>query len=55
VTGGSHGSRTLNEASRSSWPFFQEAEFKIHFRLQCGTARQPSWPGNSARLGCEET
>ena len=51
VTGGSHGSRTLNEASRSSWPFFQRAGFKIHFRLQCGAARQPQLAEEFSKTG----
>jgi len=38
VTGGSQGSRTLNQAARSSWPLFREAGFQIRFILQTGIA-----------------
>ncbi len=36
VTGGSRGSRTLNEASRLSWPLFRDSGLPIRFTLQCG-------------------
>jgi UDP-N-acetylglucosamine--N-acetylmuramyl-(pentapeptide) pyrophosphoryl-undecaprenol N-acetylglucosamine transferase len=36
VTGGSQGSRTLNCASRESWPLFRETARPIRFILQAG-------------------
>lgn len=36
VTGGSQGSRTLNEAARQSWPLLKKAGFPIDFTLQTG-------------------
>jgi UDP-N-acetylglucosamine--N-acetylmuramyl-(pentapeptide) pyrophosphoryl-undecaprenol N-acetylglucosamine transferase len=36
VTGGSRGSRTLNQAARDSWPLFRAAPFPVRFVLQCG-------------------
>lgn len=38
VTGGSQGSRTLNQAARDSWTRFREARLPVHFILQTGTA-----------------
>jgi len=38
VTGGSQGSRTLNRASRESWPLFRQAGFPVRFILQTGKA-----------------
>ena len=40
ITGGSLGSRTLNEAARASWPLFREAGLNIRFRLQTGAAME---------------
>jgi UDP-N-acetylglucosamine--N-acetylmuramyl-(pentapeptide) pyrophosphoryl-undecaprenol N-acetylglucosamine transferase len=39
VTGGSQGSRRLNEAAEGSWPLFRKANFPIEFTLQAGRAR----------------
>jgi UDP-N-acetylglucosamine--N-acetylmuramyl-(pentapeptide) pyrophosphoryl-undecaprenol N-acetylglucosamine transferase len=36
ITGGSQGSRTLNEASRRSWPLFREARFPVRILHQAG-------------------
>ena len=36
ITGGSRGSRTLNEAFRQSWPLFQQAGMRVRFRHQSG-------------------
>jgi UDP-N-acetylglucosamine--N-acetylmuramyl-(pentapeptide) pyrophosphoryl-undecaprenol N-acetylglucosamine transferase len=36
VTGGSQGSRTLNRASRESWPLFRKAACPVRFILQTG-------------------
>jgi UDP-N-acetylglucosamine--N-acetylmuramyl-(pentapeptide) pyrophosphoryl-undecaprenol N-acetylglucosamine transferase len=38
ITGGSQGSRTLNEAARQSWPLFREAGLPVRFIHQTGTA-----------------
>ena len=38
ITGGSQGSRTLNRASRESWPLFQKAGFPIRIVHQSGKA-----------------
>jgi UDP-N-acetylglucosamine--N-acetylmuramyl-(pentapeptide) pyrophosphoryl-undecaprenol N-acetylglucosamine transferase len=38
ITGGSQGSRTLNEAARASWPMFQQAGAPVRFIHQTGTA-----------------
>ena len=38
ITGGSQGSRTLNEAARQSWPLFQKAGLPVHLIHQTGTA-----------------
>jgi len=38
ITGGSQGSRTLNEAARASWPLFRQAGAAIRFIHQTGTA-----------------
>ena len=36
ITGGSQGSRTLNWASRQSWPLFREAKFPVRITHQSG-------------------
>ena len=36
ITGGSGGSRTLNQAARQSWPLFRAASFPIHILHQTG-------------------
>ena len=36
ITGGSQGSRTLNRASRESWPLFRAAGFRVRIVHQCG-------------------
>lgn len=36
ITGGSQGSRTLNEAARASWPFFAKSEIPVRFIHQTG-------------------
>jgi UDP-N-acetylglucosamine--N-acetylmuramyl-(pentapeptide) pyrophosphoryl-undecaprenol N-acetylglucosamine transferase len=38
ITGGSQGSRTLNQAARDSWPLFRDAASPVRFILQTGTA-----------------
>jgi UDP-N-acetylglucosamine--N-acetylmuramyl-(pentapeptide) pyrophosphoryl-undecaprenol N-acetylglucosamine transferase len=36
ITGGSQGSRTLNQAAQQSWPLFRKAGFPIRLVHQCG-------------------
>lgn len=36
ITGGSQGSRTLNQAARQSWPLFRKAGFPVRFLHQTG-------------------
>jgi UDP-N-acetylglucosamine--N-acetylmuramyl-(pentapeptide) pyrophosphoryl-undecaprenol N-acetylglucosamine transferase len=47
ITGGSQGSRTLNNAARESWPRFKAAGLPVRFVHQSGTAMfdelQRSW------------
>ena len=38
ITGGSQGSRTLNQAAAGSWRYFREAAFPVRFIHQTGTA-----------------
>lgn len=38
ITGGSQGSRTLNEAARSSWPMFRATGASVRFIHQTGTS-----------------
>src|SRR5579863_2308631 len=38
ITGGSQGSRTLNEAARGSWSYFREARVPVRFIHQTGVA-----------------
>ncbi len=38
ITGGSQGSRTLNQAFAASWPLFQKEGVKVTFRHQSGVA-----------------
>ena len=38
ITGGSQGSRTLNEAARQSWPLFRKSELPVRFLHQTGSA-----------------
>jgi UDP-N-acetylglucosamine--N-acetylmuramyl-(pentapeptide) pyrophosphoryl-undecaprenol N-acetylglucosamine transferase len=38
ITGGSQGSRTLNQAARASWPLFRKSQLSVRFLLQTGRA-----------------
>jgi UDP-N-acetylglucosamine--N-acetylmuramyl-(pentapeptide) pyrophosphoryl-undecaprenol N-acetylglucosamine transferase len=38
ITGGSQGSRTLNQAARASWPLFQKSQLPVSLVLQTGRA-----------------
>jgi len=39
ITGGSQGSRTLNEAARASWPLFRESGLRVRFLHQTGAGQ----------------
>jgi len=51
TTGGSRGSRTLNEAFRASWPLFQRAGARLRFRHQSGVEAQAELAAAFARTG----
>jgi UDP-N-acetylglucosamine--N-acetylmuramyl-(pentapeptide) pyrophosphoryl-undecaprenol N-acetylglucosamine transferase len=53
VTGGSQGSRTLNEAARGSWSYFREARFPVRFIHQAGTASHAALALKLAESGIE--
>jgi UDP-N-acetylglucosamine--N-acetylmuramyl-(pentapeptide) pyrophosphoryl-undecaprenol N-acetylglucosamine transferase len=53
ITGGSQGSRTLNQAARESWPFFRKAGFPIRIVHQAGTAAVEALRDEFARSGLE--
>jgi UDP-N-acetylglucosamine--N-acetylmuramyl-(pentapeptide) pyrophosphoryl-undecaprenol N-acetylglucosamine transferase len=36
ITGGSRGSRALNQAARDSWPMFRDSAMNVRIVLQCG-------------------
>lgn len=51
VTGGSRGARTLNRASRESWPLFRAAEAPIRIVHQSGTSEHESLVKEFAAAG----
>ena len=53
ITGGSQGSRTLNEAARGSWSYFREARFPVRFIHQTGTAAHDALARKFADSGME--
>ena len=53
ITGGSQGSRTLNEAARGSWPLFQEAKLPVRFLHQTGTHSLAKLKAEFAETGQE--
>ncbi|MDQ6664145.1 MAG: undecaprenyldiphospho-muramoylpentapeptide beta-N-acetylglucosaminyltransferase [Acidobacteriota bacterium] len=52
ITGGSQGSRTLNEAARTSWPLFQQSGLPVRFLHQTGSASFNAIERDFARSGC---
>lgn len=52
ITGGSQGSRTLNEAARASWPLFRESGLPVRFLHQTGSAGFDSVQREFAESGC---
>lgn len=53
ITGGSQGSRTLNEAARGSWTYFREAHFPVRFIHQTGSASYEVLARRFAEAGME--
>jgi UDP-N-acetylglucosamine--N-acetylmuramyl-(pentapeptide) pyrophosphoryl-undecaprenol N-acetylglucosamine transferase len=53
MTGGSQGSRTLNQAARESWPLFQKAGFPVRMIVQTGPAAHASVAADFACSGIE--
>ena len=55
ITGGSQGSRTLNEAARGSWNYFREAALPVRFIHQTGTAAHETLVKKFSETGLEGT
>src|SRR5271169_3122444 len=53
ITGGSQGSRRLNEAVRGSWSYFREARFPVRFIHQTGTAAHAALAEKFAENGMD--
>ena len=53
ITGGSQGSRTLNNAARESWKYFREATFPVRFIHQTGRNMHEELAAEFARTGLE--
>src|SRR5207302_2996780 len=53
ITGGSQGSRTLNEAGRQSWPLFRKAGLAVRMVHQTGPAGFASMRDDFAQSGLE--
>jgi len=53
ITGGSQGSRTLNQAARASWPLFRKAGFPVRLVHQCGPRACEELRGAFAESGLE--
>ena len=53
ITGGSQGSRTLNEAARGSWSYFREGRMPVRFIHQTGTAAHALLAEKFAESGME--
>lgn len=51
ITGGSQGSRHLNEVTRASWPLFRQAGFPIRLIHQAGRAQSDELRAAFARTG----
>jgi UDP-N-acetylglucosamine--N-acetylmuramyl-(pentapeptide) pyrophosphoryl-undecaprenol N-acetylglucosamine transferase len=51
ITGGSQGSRTLNEAARQSWPLFRESGLPVRFIHQTGIPAYEALSGEFAKSG----
>jgi len=53
ITGGSQGSRTLNQAARQSWPLFRDAGVPVRMVLQTGPSNHPQLRDEFAKSGLE--
>ena len=53
ITGGSQGSRALNQAARASWPLFRQAAFPVRLVHQCGPREYEELRGAFAESGIE--
>ncbi|HOQ47465.1 MAG TPA: undecaprenyldiphospho-muramoylpentapeptide beta-N-acetylglucosaminyltransferase [Bryobacteraceae bacterium] len=53
ITGGSRGSRTLNQAARGSWPLFREADFAVRLIHQTGREAWDELASEFARTGLD--
>ncbi len=53
ITGGSQGSRTLNEAASGSWSYFREARFPVRFIHQTGVTAHAALAQKLAESGVE--
>ncbi len=53
ITGGSQGSRTLNQAARASWQLFREAATPVRMILQTGAVMQAELAREFAESGLE--
>lgn len=53
ITGGSQGSRRLNEAARASWDYFREAKFPVRFIHQTGVNGHEALAKKFAETGLE--
>jgi UDP-N-acetylglucosamine--N-acetylmuramyl-(pentapeptide) pyrophosphoryl-undecaprenol N-acetylglucosamine transferase len=53
ITGGSAGSRTLNQAARQSWPLFRDAGFPVYILHQTGRDAFDEIRSDFARSGLE--
>jgi UDP-N-acetylglucosamine--N-acetylmuramyl-(pentapeptide) pyrophosphoryl-undecaprenol N-acetylglucosamine transferase len=53
ITGGSQGSRTLNQAARESWPLFRNAGIPVRMILQTGTSAHAALREEFERSGIE--
>jgi UDP-N-acetylglucosamine--N-acetylmuramyl-(pentapeptide) pyrophosphoryl-undecaprenol N-acetylglucosamine transferase len=53
ITGGSQGSRTLNQAARQSWPLFRQASFAVRIVHQTGPAGFEALRDEFAKSGLE--
>jgi UDP-N-acetylglucosamine--N-acetylmuramyl-(pentapeptide) pyrophosphoryl-undecaprenol N-acetylglucosamine transferase len=51
ITGGSQGSRTLNEAARQSWTLFRDAGLPVRFIHQTGTAAHSALAADFKQTG----
>jgi UDP-N-acetylglucosamine--N-acetylmuramyl-(pentapeptide) pyrophosphoryl-undecaprenol N-acetylglucosamine transferase len=55
ITGGSQGSRTLNQAARASWPLFQKSQLPVRFIHQTGRATHEELQAEFAGTGLAGT